>query len=194
MKENELQKALQEPAKRKKKKNFLKINLKKYKEGGGSITSLDNKLFKQKTYKFQEANTTSHKRKIKKQFFKANSMKMQNDKKFAMCLVKQSFMKINKDLLGVKVKRQLKLADRKANVKNVLLNEIVRKKNVASYYDTFSNSEEKLGLFTTFIKTLKRILHFNGFKSDSREITKKKRKLRNIIEKNFILFKNSKKY
>lgn len=163
----------------------LKISIQKSVENFGSTTSID-KLFTTKKLVFPPNLKSKSRSKFRKKPVKTPS----DNKKFALHLVKQSFMKINKDLLNVRAKANLKLLREKPGSNQIFLNEILKRKQKMSYYETFSNSEDKLELFTSFLERLREMFQLNGYKSESVQVENKK-KLKNIIAQNMKLFKES---
>lgn len=178
-KENETSNAA--PSRRAKLTKNLKISIKKSVENFGSTMSID-RMFKTKKLVFQLDPKSTGRPRVGKKKAKTPS----DDKKFALHLVKQSFMKINKDLLNVRAKENLRVLREKPESSRILLNEIFRRRHNTSYYETFSNPEDKNELFSCFVDRLKGLFHMKGFRSESVKV-KTKKKLRNLIQDNIKL-------
>lgn len=191
-KENENKELLQNPYKmRKKPQEKLRIvHFRASSEQIGSITSIDSSS-KKKKFLFNglsenyEKKVKTVKRKPKVKIKSTNSV----DKKFAKKLIKQSFLKINKDMLKKQIKVNLLAMKKNASSNNLFLNEIFKEQPNFSLYDSFSDLNNRDDMLKSFVHRLKNLFYKKGFKSQSTDNNKKKKKLKNIIRQNLHFFK-----
>lgn len=162
----------------------MKINIKKSAQTLTSTTSIE-RLYTTKQLVFPPDPT-----KLQPKRRAPAARDPSENKQFALRLVKQSFMQINKELLNARAKANLRALGRLPSSNNVLLKEILRCKELPSYFETMSNSEDKLEVFASFLDKLRDMFCKKGFGTEAAPAAPK-RHLKTIIRKNMRLFTES---
>jgi hypothetical protein len=187
--EEKLSNALKEIKKNQRKKLKI-IHLRASSEKINSITSIDSSIRKRK-FLFQGLRPKNNQKSPLKKKVKINVKSTRSvDREFAKKLIKQSFLKINKDMLNQKIKNNNMISNKKKSSHNLMLNEIFQKRYDFSLFDSFTDYSNKDEILNSFVKKLKEIFYSKGYRSESNEKLTKKKNLQTLIQNNLYLFKN----